>query len=316
MELYSKMMKMLRSWDVSFTIEIEKGASIQAMWYKISEFEKKTPSEIEHDKINLGSGEEIKVYLIKTVHDLTQFIGYGKYMNCQHGNVFLRGQTSLYNGRLIPSLYRGRTNNRSINTKYNYNINELKRTVKSFSQYERKVLEPLLQHYGVKTPYLDLVDNVWVALWFSLHQAKSVMIDSHEYVYYHTSEQEYAYILLIASDAIEHTTEKGVYKGASTSLVDLRNALPSYFLRPHAQHAYMIRKNEECPVEYSDLIVGIAKIPTRLGLDWLGSNEFLTVSSLFPAAYFDSGYGVLLKNYPAVDQGTIRQYGSIQIITD
>ena len=78
----------------------------------------------------------------------------------------------------------------------------------------------------------------------------------------------------------------------------------------------MIRKNEYTPYDYTDLIVGIAKIPTKLGFEWLGNNEFLTVSSLFPAAYFDSGYALMLKKYPEEDQGTINQYGSIQILTD
>ena len=120
----------------------------------------------------------------------------------------------------------------------------------------------------------------------------------------------------MASDAINETGRFGVYKGKRTTLVDLRKALPSYFLRPHAQHAYMIKKNEEYPVDYSDLIVGIAKIPTELGIKWIGSNEILCASSLFPAAYYDSGYSIMLKRYPEEDQGTINQYGSIQIITD
>ena len=92
--------------------------------------------------------------------------------------------------------------------------------------------------------------------------------------------------------------------------------MPSYFLRPHAQHAYMLRKLEEYPSDYSDLIVGIARIPTKLGVSWLGNNDFLTVSSLFPAAYFDSGYKVLLKKYPDMDPSEVRQFGSIQILTD
>lgn len=112
------------------------------------------------------------------------------------------------------------------------------------------------------------------------------------------------------------TKKFGVYKGENTTLVDLRKATPSYFLRPHAQHAYMIRKNEEFPGDYSDLIVGIAKIPTSVGFEWLGTNEFLSLSSLFPASYFDSGYKILLKHYPEEDQGTINQFGSIQILTD
>ena len=172
------------------------------------------------------------------------------------------------------------------------------------------------QHYGIKTPFVDLVDNVWVALWFALHQAKTKVINSHEYVYFYNNENEYSYILLIATDATEKSDKSGIYIGSETKLIDLRKALPSYFLRPHAQHAYMIRKNEEIPEDYSDLVIGIAKIPTSLGLKWLGINDFLTVSSLFPAAYFDSGYAVLLKQYPEEDQGTVNQYGSIQIITD
>jgi len=286
------------------------------MIYKIDKFEEKTPSKIDFDTITLSCGEEIKVYTIETVHDLTQFIGYGKYMNCQNHNVYLRGQTALYDGKLIPSLYRGKINTESITMKYNQRMNEFRKNIRSFHQYERNVLEPLLQHYGIKTPYIDLVDNVWVSLWFALHQANSSIVNSHEYIYYHDSKEEYAYILLIASDARNVTDYKGVYDGEKTMLVDLRNATPSYFLRPHAQHAFMLRKKSPYPEDYSDLIVGIGRIPTELGFKWLGTNDFLTVNSLFPAIYFDSGYGVLMKKFPEENAGIVRQYGSIQVITD
>lgn len=286
------------------------------MLYKIENFEKKTPSAITFEEVDLACGEKINVYNIETVHDLTQFIGFGKYMNNQNCNVFLRGQNDLYNGNLIPSLYRGRTKLDTITTKYNQRMNKLKTDIDSFSQYDRCVLEPLLQHYGVKTTYLDLVDNVWVALWFALHQTKSESINSHEYVYYSNNTSLYSYILLVATDAINVSKKNGVYEGNSTRLVDLRKALPSYFLRPHAQHAYMLKKKGEAVSDYSDLIIGIAKIPTELGFKWIGTSEFLTVSTLFPAAYFDSGYKILLKKYPEDEQGTINQYGSIQILTD
>ena len=218
----------------------------------------------------------------------------------------------MYNGNLIPSLYRGCTKLESITVKYNQRMNKLKADIDSFRQYDRCVLEPLLQHYGVKTTYLDLVDNVWVALWFALHQT----INSHEYVYYSNNTNPYSYILLVATDAINISDRNGVYEGATTRLVDLRKALPSYFLRPHAQHAYMLKKKGRVESDYSDLIIGIAKIPTELGFKWIGTSEFLTVSALFPAAYFDTGYKILLKKYPEDEQGTINQYGSIQILTD
>lgn len=228
----------------------------------------------------------------------------------------MRGQTDLYNGNLIPSLYRGCTKLESITVKYNQRMNKLKADIDSFRQYDRCVLEPLLQHYGVKTTYLDLVDNVWVALWFALHQTKGESINSHEYVYYSNNTNPYSYILLVATDAINISDRNGVYEGATTRLVDLRKALPSYFLRPHAQHAYMLKKKGRVESDYSDLIIGIAKIPTELGFKWIGTSEFLTVSALFPAAYFDTGYKILLKKYPEDEQGTINQYGSIQILTD
>lgn len=58
------------------------------MLYKIQNFENKTPSDISFEEIEFACGEKIKVYDIETVHDLTQFIGFGKYMNNQNCNVF------------------------------------------------------------------------------------------------------------------------------------------------------------------------------------------------------------------------------------
>lgn len=183
------------------------------MLYKVLNFEKKTPSNITFEPIILSCGESINIYTIETVHDLTQFIGYGKYMNNLEHNVFLRGQTDLFNGSLTPSLYRGRTRFDSITASYNQKMNFIQRNIKSFKQYDRKILEPLLQHYGIKTSHIDVVDNVWVALWFALHQAKSEVINSHEYVYFYKTPNEYSYILLVATDAITVSEYKGVYRG-------------------------------------------------------------------------------------------------------
>ena len=134
------------------------------MYYIIDNFEKKTPSNIAVETVELACGNNINVYLIETVHDLTQFIGFGKYKNNKIGNVYFRGQTSLYNGSMIPSLYRGKTRLDSITWKYNARINAAIKGKRIFRQYNRAVFEPLIQHYGVRTPYIDLVDNVWVAL--------------------------------------------------------------------------------------------------------------------------------------------------------
>ena len=178
-------------------------------------------------KIHLTCGKEMKVYEIKNVHQFIQFVGYGKYINNGKYNVYLRGQTGLFNGTMKPSLYRG--DSRIINAfdTYNNKVNSLIESVNTLKNYPKDILELLLQHYGVKTNWLDLVDNMWIALWFACHDASSKVIESREYVYFSESNEEYAYIYLIATDAIEEISEKrGIYKGDTTISIDLRKGAP------------------------------------------------------------------------------------------
>lgn len=284
------------------------------MFKAIDDFEKQALSGASFNTIDLVCGKKIKVYEIVSVHELIQFIGYAKYINKSEGNVYFRGQTDIYNGTMIPSLFRGVKNIPLVESKYNNSINSIIRDNKNFKLFERPVLEPLIQHYGVKTPWIDLVDNLWVALWFALHEAKSLTIKNREYVYYYDSRKAYGYIVLMASDAKKDIKPYGVSVGNNTTVVDLRKATPSFFLRPHAQHAYMIKKNGEYTSDYSDLIVGIVKIPALVGLPWIGNNALLNLNSLFPSPHFDTGYQYLLKYYP--ETKSTANYGSIQILSD
>lgn len=169
---------------------------------------------------------------------------------------------------------------------------------------------------------IDLVDNVWVALWFGLHHADSVFAGGRENLYYSASKEEYAYIVLMATDAVE-PIGRGIFEGKNTVLVDLRKAVPSYFVRTHAQHALMLKKKEKNldviekdDVDLSDLIVGIAKIPVKVGLEWIGNNKLLSVGNLFPSAFFDYGYRKLLDQYPLRDKSQARDWGTVQIVND
>ena len=180
-----------------------------------------------------------------------------------------------------------------------------------------------MQHYGIKTTTIDLVDNVWIALWFALHKTQVVVVGNREHIHISDNSNEYAYVVLMATDAIKESNISGIYEGEKTTLVDLRKSLPSYFLRPHAQHALMLKKKEKNPgieveiredCDYSDLIVGIAKVPVDLGFEWIGRNELLSTNGLFPSAYFDFGYRVLLEKYPLEGKDIVKQFGSVQII--
>ena len=118
--------------------------------------------------------------------------------------------------------------------------------------------------------------------------------------------------------------QAGVYKSTSTIMVDLRKAVPSFFLRPHAQHALMLRKRSskyEDFMDYTDRIIGIAKIRVKDGLKWIGQTGLLSVQSLFPPPYYDTGYANLLNEYkkPSNNQintvDYIKLFGSIQDIS-
>ena len=76
---------------------------------RLTDFDKKTPDPVGAECLTSPSGN-IPVYEIHSFHSLTQFIGFGKYLNRESGNVYLRGQTSLYNGSLTPSALRGNRN--------------------------------------------------------------------------------------------------------------------------------------------------------------------------------------------------------------
>lgn len=317
---------------------------------QITDFEGRTSDEVEVEYISTISGV-IPVYSIKSYHSLTQFIGYGKYINNQWGNVYLRGQTSLYNGCLSPSLLRRKIisgenqlvkekaeaatsntvkfSNININhrfSEYKHQINESLNGTQHFTGWNKDIIEPLLQHYGIKTHWIDIVDNIWVALWFALHKTSSTIADGREYIHmFENDDDEYGYVLLIGCDVQDNNPyQAGVYKSTSTIMVDLRKAVPSFFLRPHAQHALMLRKRSskyEDFMDYTDRIIGIAKIRVKDGLKWIGQTGLLSVQSLFPPPYYDTGYANLLNEYkkPSNNQintvDYIKLFGSIQDIS-
>lgn len=288
----------------------------------VTDFDKRTESKIDVTKFKVSCGNEVPIFTIKDMRDLIQFVGYCKYTNANGYNVYMRGQTGLYDGAMIPSLYRGQKNVTSTGLNFRKRLNKSIKELDILKNYDKRVVEPMLQHYGIKTSNIDLVDNIWVALWFGLHTAKSVISGGRENLYYSNSEEEYAYLIMMATDALNEKA-RGVYEGETTRLVDLRKAVPSYFVRTHAQHALMLKKKErniDClsneDIDYSDLIVGIARIPVSIGLEWLGNNKLLSVGNLFPSAYFDYGYRKMMDQYPLFDKSCSINWGTIQIIND
>lgn len=209
-----------------------------------------------------------------------------------------------------------------------------KNTVNRNNKY---IIEGVLQHYSGSTRFLDIVDNHWVALWMGLNQYEELgksnlysrykkrVIPQIDYLERITSffaednaarpsslleiskamsvpkeelDRYYLYILLIAAPNSLIEQKPGTYENEDFALVDLRKALPSFFVRPHAQHAYVIKtRDKKSALEYdlSPQVVGIIRIRVDKADEWLGNGTLLTQSNLFPPPAVDLGYFSLLE---------------------
>lgn len=343
------------------------------------------------EKITLPASMMIEA---DTSQGLIQAIGYLKYNLSQKGyDVVLRGQQQLY-GNLKPSLFRNVGNSqdeydvaeadfnkRILNAKKefkkryfeysqkesNKKLESLQKDMYDFIDVKRQFFPPLLQHYGIKTPWLDVVDNIWVALWFSCWECDRVIpvsdtgyINQKElykevarYSVYHERKEIKGHIAFLNEiekmNSIIHGQEKKMISFMLASdvpierrrniitkyqekishdymiiekwkqmpsycyiillkvprnskqiaqdkirVVDLRKKIPSYYLRPHAQHALVMRRKQGEDQDLISSIAGIIRVKLEDALQWLGMGQTLSVKNLFPSPCFDHGLRKLL----------------------
>jgi len=254
-------------------------------------------------------------------HALTQAAGYLKYMCGAAENIYFRGQARLH-PTLTPSLFRGRTRQQAqaeavSNLRAMIKLATLRATL--LSSFNPIFHEPLFQHYGIKTTWVDLVDNIWIALWFACHNALTGT-KTPRYLHfekrspYKEGEPSYVYILMVGTDR-NQTPVPGFFKGPNTQLVDLRIGCPSIFVRPHSQHGVLFRRvgNQICrPSDYSSCIRGIIRANLREALSWLGDGNLLNAHALMPPPFYDEGYRILLNLDLPVNArvGTIQHVGA------
>jgi hypothetical protein len=177
-------------------------------------------------------------------------------------------------------------------------------------------IEGMLQHYGVPTRFMDVVDNHWIALWMGLNKTEKPKQYNQ---YYHYTERNIPlvelakgdpllddlliqYVLLIAVPFPEKRIFTGIQSSSDYLEVDLRQALPSTFLRPHAQHGLVLRRKvhqlTSCSTDAYDIapaVIGIIKIRIDKVQAWMGNSELLTQDNLFPPPAYDYGYDLLLS---------------------
>jgi hypothetical protein len=119
----------------------------------------------------------------------------------------------------------------------------------------RPSTEPVLQHYGIKTRWLDLVDSVLHAVFFAVHSVESAVDpDGVSWLSHVQSSDEFGFIYLLdcgterelkALQVLEDMIIKdvsGVWMASDGfQLCDLRRAKPSKALRLHSQHGLLCR---------------------------------------------------------------------------
>lgn len=267
-------------------------------------------------------GNVVPIYDVLSMQALNQLLGHAKFNNREYGDVYYRGQGALYS-TLTPSLFRewnGRKGTLSRSDRLARIINkvmaskDIARDLKlGYDKVANRLkVEGLLQHYGVPTKCIDLVDNHWVALWMGLYECKKQkMVD----VFFHYQKREiplidilkkekdiedviYQYILLLALPHGEYATD-GLTVSDDYVVVDLRKAAASVFVRPHAQHAIVAERNIAAPQKASEYdmaqaVVGILRLRIDLVDEWLGNGALMTQENLFPPPSLDKGYNQLL----------------------
>ena len=275
----------------------------------------------EHAKVVDDNGSKaVEVY---SIHAFTQAIGYIKYKLKDEFNVMYRGQRKNY-GTLKPTLYR-EANSVKVVSDRNQRINDFLRDSKDAKMYINGTpeygYEPLLQHYGLNTRWIDLVDNHWIALWFgaqrffSTRDGRAIHCETRNSR--NDQESGYVYVVLVATHKFwMNAKTPGLYMDEDSKLIDLRTCTPSLYLRPHSQHAFLMARNsyhDENDTNLNNRIAGLIRIDVGLAKEWLGSGGLISSHSLFPPPFYDQGYSLFLEKRPphTKELGTITNfYGS------
>lgn len=117
------------------------------------------------------------------------------------------------------------------------------------------------------------------------------------------AEDQFLYVLLFVANTLpeyEATQHAGVYSSPQMTVVDLRCALPSVFLRPGAQHGWTVKMNStkrnlnRGDYSFAKNIVAILRIPLSLADELIGG-ALLSQENLFPPEDYDQGYRILLQ---------------------
>ena len=161
---------------------------------------------------------------------------------------------------------------------YQQSLNKLRQILPG-TRWNEQNLGAVLQHYGIRTPWLDVVRNLYTAIWFATHDFEtrgSCLVAT-------PSEREGGYISLL-HDARPEGKD-------CLMVVDFWDENSSRHFRPHAQHgSSLARQNDDrCPRgDEQDLEqYRIAHVSFPNSRKWTLRGHLFSARFLFPAPEYD-----------------------------
>ena len=207
--------------------------------------------------------------------------------------VFLRGCTENYD-RAYPSLFRRLPNDDVIGERmkrwnaYKYVLEHMAKL--NGRRWRRTDMGAVLQHYGIKTPWLDVVRNLYSATWFATHNLRGAGPDG----IVAPAENDYGWISFFRRK--QRTT------GKTLRVTDISAHHSSTHLRPHAQHGGSLAMQSDktsSPNDCQDFnAFRIAQVRISNTTEWQLSGYMASTAFLFPSRRFDGSLRLL--NIPDV----------------
>ena len=207
--------------------------------------------------------------------------------------VFLRGSTRDY-GHSTPSLFRCGDDGEQCKDEerrlrwgaYQCFLNRLLPTLKG-DRWSRTEMGAVLQHYGIKTPWLDVVQNYYTAIWFATH------CFSHQGPCHVTnrSEKDWGWISLYVR---RHPKKRKYLK-----VTDLPGDHSSRHLRAHVQQGVSLAKQNDmarhCERDQDLNEYKIAHVRFPNSPRWALSGYAFSVPFLFPLCAQDTSLNQLSR---------------------
>jgi hypothetical protein len=202
-----------------------------------------------------------------------------------NGWVYCRGQCT-HHKSMIPKLFRGNNKKYTASTLLDAQNTLMKKIKINFDmkRFQNKKLPALLQHYGIKTSWLDLVDNLYIAIWFATNSMKPG--ETKGSLVMKKSPNDYGWIYFITNSVLSN---------AELISVDLRTIHHSLSVRPHAQHGISVTKDSKLwnnkNRDLKDFVVATVRVP--VSDKWHLCGYMASPDYLFPNSSIDNTLKIL-----------------------